>query len=294
MENNSDQAHSLLRQSSSQLSDFSINSNSTLVTSPSSPPLHRNGHRRANSVIDEDASNHEASVSQQDGHGLGISSIDEQNRVSITRKPVRSKGSSGSADLLLSPMSAYRSGEVRFDEDQEENLQSDSNLSPHQPFTPISDREPLQNSLSPMGAEFECKLKKEPTSGRGTWLAVSIMVLSIYSTTFSGIWLFIAIIKPRYGSTVSSRGNLPFPIAATLYAAIAKSIELSFVTVFVALIGQILSKRAIMQPKGVTIAEISMRSWVMQPGMCIPEQLFRDATAPTIFGSGARQVLIPG
>ena len=270
MEKHSDQGHSLLRQSSSQFSKYSLSSNSTLVTSPSSPPLHRNGHRRANSVIDEDASNHEASVSQQDGHGLGISNLNEQNRVSITRKPVRSKGSSGSADLLLSPMSAYRSGETRFDEDQEENLQSDPNL----PFTPISDREPLQKSLSPMGAEFECKLKKEPTSGRGTWLAVSVMMLSIYSTTFSGIWLFIAIIKPRYGRTVSSTGNLPFPIAATLYAAIAKSIELSFVTVFVALIGQILSKRAIMQPKGVTIAEISMRSWVMQPGRCIPEQLF--------------------
>ena len=272
MAQDSDQADSLIRQPSSHLSDYSLNSNSTLVTSPTSPPFHRQGHRRATSVIDEDTSDHAADVSRQDGHGLGISSLNGQKRVSIARKPIRSKGSSGSADLLLSPTSAHRLVEDRFDEDQEENLHGDTNLSPHQPFTSNSDREPLQKSFSPIGTEFECKSKKEVTSGRGSWLAVSIMILSLYSTIFSGIWLFIAIIKPRYGRTVSSRGNLPFPIASTLYAAIAKSIELSFVTVFVALIGQILSKRAIMQPKGITIADLSMRSWVMQPGRYILEQ----------------------
>lgn len=271
MEHSAEQADGLLRQPSSHLSDYSLNSNPTLVASPSSPPLHRPGHLRGNSVIEEDASDRAACVSQPDGHGLEISSLNEPKRGSITRKPVESKSSSvipGSADLLLSPMSAYRSGEDRFDDDQEENLRSDFSPSSHQPFTPNSDQEPLRKSFPPTEVDFECRMKKRPESGRGSWLAVSILILSIYSTIFSGIWLLIAIIRPRYGRTVS-RGGLHFTTATTLYAAFAKSIELSFVTVFVAFVGQALSKRARFQLKGVTIAEMSMRSWVMQPGTMI-------------------------
>lgn len=222
-------------------------------------------------------------------HGLGILNVDNQKRVPVHTKPAGCKESPknpGSSSLLLAPIAAEfggessRSLEDSFDEGPEESCHNISSFSSHQPFTASSDRERLYkggsstlDSFEPSGFEgdFPCRAKKEPTSGRGSWLAVSIMILSVYSTVFSGIWLFIAIIKPRYGRTVSSTGNLPFPIASTLYAAIAKSIELSFVTVFVALIGQILSKRAIMQPKGVTIADMSMRSWVMQPGRYISE-----------------------
>ena len=212
MEHSAEQADGLLRQPSSHLSDYSLNSNSTLVASPSSPPLHRPGHLRGNSVIEEDASDRAACVSQPDGHGLEISSLNEPKRGSITRKPVESKSSSvipGSADLLLSPMSAYRSGEDRFDDDQEENLRSDFSPSSHQPFTPNSDQEPLRKSFPPTEVDFECRMKKRPESGRGSWLAVSILILSIYSTIFSGIWLLIAIIRPRYGRTVS-RGGIAF------------------------------------------------------------------------------------
>ena len=268
MENDPDQADGLLRQPSSHLSDYSLNSNSTLVTSPSSPPLHRHGHRRVDSALEEDASDRGAGVSQQGSNGLGITSLNEQRPVSIPRKPVNSKSSSvnsGFADLLVSPMSTYRSGELRFHDEQEENLHSDSNLSSHQPFTANSDREPLERRLSSNDADFECRMKKRPGSGRGSWLAVSILVLAIYSTVFSGIWLIIAIMKLQYGRTVS-RGGVPFATASTLYTAFAKSIELSFVTVFVAFIGQVLSKRALLQSRGVTMAEMTMRSWIMQPG----------------------------
>lgn len=271
MEHDSDQADGLLRQPSSHLSDYSLNSNSTLVPSPSSPPLHRHGHLRANSDTEGDASAHGVGASQQDGHGLGISNVSEQKRVSIARKPVGGKTSSvnpGAADFMLSPMSAYRSGESRFEEDLEESLNSDFNLSLHRPFTSNSDREPLQKSVSPMEAEFECRMKKRPESGRGSLLAVSILILSIYSTVFSGIWLIVALMKLRYGRALS-QGGVPFTTASPLYAAFAKSIELSFVTVFITFIGQALSKRARFQPKGVTIAEMSMRSWVMQPGTMI-------------------------
>ena len=266
MEHNADQADGLLRQPSSHLSDYSLNSNSTLVTSPSSPPLHRQSHLRAKSATEEDASVHGASGAQQ--YGLGISSLNEQKRVSITRKPVEhqsSSGTPGSADLLLSPMSVYRSGEDRFDEDQEENLRSDFCSASHQPFTSNSDREPLRKSFPPTEVDFECRMKKPPENGRGSCLAVSILILSIDSTVFSGIWLTLAIMRLPYGHTVS-RVGVHITTASTLYAAFAKSIELSFVAVFVTFIGQVLSKRAIIQPKGITTADMSIRSWVIQPG----------------------------
>ena len=269
MEYTSDQSDGLLRQASSHLSECSINSNSTLVDSPSSPPLLRHGYRRANSSIEEDSWVHGADKPQHDGHGLGISYPNEHKRVPTARKPVASKGSPGSVDLLLSPMSAYRSGEDRFDDDREETLHSGSNLSLHQPFTPNSDCEPLRQSLAPARADFECRMRRPPQKDRSSWLAISILGLSIYSTVFSGAWLLIAIMRLRYGSTVSKKGGLPITTASVLCAAFAKSIELSFVTVCVAFVGQALSRRARFQPKGVTIAEMSMRSWIMQPGTMI-------------------------
>ena len=96
------------------------------------------------------------------------------------------------------------------------------------------------------------------------------MILAIYSTVFSGMWLLIAIVKPRYGQRITSNGKFPPGTASLLCAAFAKTIELSFVTVFVAFLGQVLSRRAfIKQSRGITIAEMSMRSWVMQPGTMI-------------------------
>ena len=269
MEHTSDQADGLLRQPSSHLSECSINSNSTLVDSPSSPPLLRHGYRRTNSAVEEDSLDQGADKPQHDGHGLGISYLNERERGSTARKPVASRGSPGPADSLLSPMSAYRLGEDRLDDDREEILHSGSNLSSHQPFTPNSDCEPLRKCFAPAGAGFECRMRRPPQKSRSSWLAVSILGLSIYSTAFSGAWLLIAIMEVRYGSTISTKGAMPITTASVLCAALAKSIELSFVTVFVTFIGQALSRQARFQPKGVTIAEMSMRSWVMQPGTMI-------------------------
>ena len=268
MEHNSDQADRLLRQPSSHLSDYSLNSNSTLVTSPTSPPLHRHGHSREASATEDDTCGHGAGVSQQSGHGLGISNVNEQKRVSITRKPVEGRTSSTkslSPDLLFSPISAPRQRGIRFDDEHEDNVHNDSDVPSHQPFTANSDLEPLDKRSFPTQDDIKCRMKSRPASGRGSWLAVSILVLAIYSTLFSGIWLIIAMMKLPYGHTVSRRG-VPFTTASTLYTAFAKSIELSFVTVFVAFIGQVLSKRAFLQTRGVTMAEMTMRSWVMQPG----------------------------
>ena len=118
--------------------------------------------------------------------------------------------------------------------------------------------------------EPRCKTRRHFHHPRSDWLSVSILILSVFSTLFSAIWLGVALAKPRYGRYVTNNGHLPPSTASLLTAAFAKLIELSFVTVFVSVLGQILSRRAfVKQSRGVTIAEMQMRTWVMQPGTMI-------------------------
>jgi hypothetical protein len=81
----------------------------------------------------------------------------------------------------------------------------------------------------------------------------------------------IALVAPRYGHKISSKGGtIDISTASTLFALFAKTIELSFVTVFVTFLGQVLSRRSLMKAeRGVSIAEMTMRSWVIQPGSMI-------------------------
>jgi hypothetical protein len=96
------------------------------------------------------------------------------------------------------------------------------------------------------------------------------VLIALFSTAFSGIFLGIAIRAPRWGMGVRSHGSLSPSGADILTQVFAKLIELSFVTVFVTFLGQVLSRRAFnASAKGVTIAEITMRNWVMQPGSMI-------------------------
>ncbi|KAL8825639.1 MAG: hypothetical protein Q9191_004288 [Dirinaria sp. TL-2023a] len=86
----------------------------------------------------------------------------------------------------------------------------------------------------------------------------------------SGLWSAIAVSKPGWGHYISSTGFLTPSSAPTVFALLAKSIELSFVTTFLAFLGQELSRRASSRTyKGVSIAEMSMRTWVLQPGSMV-------------------------
>ena len=106
-----------------------------------------------------------------------------------------------------------------------------------------------------------CPSTHDIHSSRQSWLSISILMLSIYSTIFSGIWLMLAIVQPRYGRTIHSGGSLTPSTASTLFALFAKTIELSFVTVFVTFLGQVLSRRSIVKAsRGVTIPELTMRT----------------------------------
>ena len=79
----------------------------------------------------------------------------------------------------------------------------------------------------------------------------------------SGIWFVVAVLQPRWGHGISSKHGL-LPSNATLVAALlAKTIEMSFVTVFISCLGQILTRRSfIRKAGGMTLAEMTMRSMV--------------------------------
>ncbi|KAG8168619.1 hypothetical protein KVR01_001368 [Diaporthe batatas] len=118
----------------------------------------------------------------------------------------------------------------------------------------------VQGSPRPAGTPADVRVS------RLSWLAVWLIILSVYSTILSGLWLGVAIAQPRWGRTISSHGSLELSTANVLTAILAKTIELSFVTVFVAFIGQVLTRRAMATNAGMTMAEMTMRTWITQPG----------------------------
>jgi hypothetical protein len=121
---------------------------------------------------------------------------------------------------------------------------------------------------------------------RINWFGITMFVLSVFSTVFSGIYFVVATVGPRYGHTIGTDARLSSSTASILTQLFAKLIELSFVTVFVAFVGQALSRRAFMaRERGVSLAELSMRSWVQQPGSMISNPQSLRFAAFTLLGA---------
>ncbi|KAI1270373.1 hypothetical protein F5Y18DRAFT_421866 [Xylariaceae sp. FL1019] len=139
--------------------------------------------------------------------------------------------------------------------------------------TPRADDNDIdQFSLRYARPPLDCHSRRDVHIKRWSWLYVTLIGLSIYSTVLSGVWLVVSIYQPQYGRGISTGiGWQLQPSTATLLATlIAKTIELSFVTVFVAVLGQVLTRRAFSRNSGgITLAEITMRNWVIQPGSLI-------------------------
>lgn len=116
-----------------------------------------------------------------------------------------------------------------------------------------------------------CPSKGHFYQGAANWFAITILILSVFSTVLSGIFLVIGLRGPRYGKAIQSRGGSFTASSANIFTqAFAKLIELSFVCTFVTFLGQVLSRRMFSrESRGVTIAELSMRTWIMQPGSLI-------------------------
>jgi hypothetical protein len=125
----------------------------------------------------------------------------------------------------------------------------------------------LYSAYGDFAARHTCESVREMRASRWNWLSVVTIILSIYSTVLSGIFVLIALYGPRY-DRISTNGKLTPTAAAIITTIVAKTIELSFVTVIIALLGQMLSRKALRTHghSGVTLAELSMRSWIVQPG----------------------------
>ncbi|GKZ36862.1 hypothetical protein AbraIFM66950_008095 [Aspergillus brasiliensis] len=102
---------------------------------------------------------------------------------------------------------------------------------------------------------------------RCSGLFITLIVLGVYSTILSGLFFVVACIKPFYGSLIGKDAGLNASSASLLSALLAKTIELSYVTVCVAFLGQLLSRRALAHgSEGVSIADMTLRTWITQPG----------------------------
>lgn len=109
---------------------------------------------------------------------------------------------------------------------------------------------------------------------------------SAWSTVFSAIWLGLATGRPHYGQLITHKSQLPPGTASLLVAAFAKSIELTFVTSFVAFLGQLLSQRAFRKNSdGITVAQMQMRTWILQPGTLITHAAAVRYAAVTFLGA---------
>jgi hypothetical protein len=106
---------------------------------------------------------------------------------------------------------------------------------------------------------------QRPLAHQRNAVSIGLFIASLISTILSGLFLIIAIVGPRYGFIISNRGSFSPSSAALLTAFLAKIIELTFVMTFLSFLGQILSRRAF-RLSGINLANLAMRSWILQPG----------------------------
>ncbi|RLM00332.1 hypothetical protein CFD26_108040 [Aspergillus turcosus] len=169
--------------------------------------------------------------------------------------------------------------------------EDDGDLATKYPYPDPAEPSPLQYQTSratllPHSPGYiKCPTHQGIVQKRLSWVPITILVLAIYSTIFSGIYLVLALVKPRYGKKIGEDGGLAPSTASLLSALFAKTIELSYVTVCVAFLGQVLSRRAITKgSRGITISDMSMRTWIMQPGSLIVHWETVRYSALTILG----------
>lgn len=252
---------------------------------------HRPGYQRVHSVsFSEDTITRDITDSMTDEaptpghHGLGIAmspgaKVSTPPNLRNPDTPIKT-GIAGQGSMASPPVTGGMSGSTQFNESfadfdtsyvASKAMNKDSRISLQSTLPPSTYARSDAGLLSVRSRydDFEPHHHCQSTQGVkhskfSNWVAVLILILAVFSSIFSGIFLGIAL----RGSSLPPSGGLSPPMAAFLTTMFAKLIELSFVTVVVAFIGQALARRAfkLEQARGVTLAEMSMRTWVMQPG----------------------------
>lgn len=231
-------------------------------------------------LSNDDKGETEVDSNRSKTHGLGLGNL-VGRPAQIKRVPVGIARSTTTEGLLspasLSPANFARvpspdnvsigdAGRKSADFYIPSHQSSSSYLGPSTPWTFGSDMGLLG---SPRKVDAACPTQSDILTSPWSWISVPLIILAVYSTAFSGIFLGIALAKPRWGDKVGTNGHLSFANASLLSAIFSKTVEISFVTVFVALLGQVLTRRAFSKANGIggiSIAEMNMRTWIMQPG----------------------------
>ncbi|KAI0965450.1 hypothetical protein F4678DRAFT_332949 [Xylaria arbuscula] len=193
--------------------------------------------------------------------------------------------------LAVSNVNAIRSASIMPQHPGAESVPMSAMYNPTPSLTTMVTEDPGDAENSTPGyakSHLECHSRQDVYIQRWSWLYATLIFLSLYSTVLSGIWLGASIFQPRYGRSISTGDGWQIsPSTAALLAALgAKTIELSFVTVFVAVLGQVLTRRAFSRlSRGVTLAEMTMRNWVIQPGSLLTHWNGVSYAATTFLGA---------
>src|ERR1035438_7626084 len=97
------------------------------------------------------------------------------------------------------------------------------------PYSETSEREMLHGNRPPNTAvdtfgEFQCPTRRDILANAWSWLTISILLLALYSAVVSGIFLGIAIARPRWGKRIGTNGHMSFSTATLLSALFSKTI----------------------------------------------------------------------
>lgn len=201
-------------------------------------------------------------------HPLGRSSP-EPEYTAVDRHESFSEGVFREVGLGISQPSPP---EETLTRDKRDSFLSSGTTQPSQPNTPGIVQTPAETpglSQTNLGHLPNCPTRDNLFQRRLSWISITILLLAFYATCGAGVYLIIAFWKPRWSHISSDSGTAP-STANLLCAFFAKTIELAYVTICVAFLGQVLSRRALTQDsRGISLADMSMRSWIMQPGSMI-------------------------
>lgn len=230
--------------------------------------------------VDQDIAEHDDFEYEQEhveAHGLGLRNIPPSSTVStVTRKPIKVSASPdpyapntpfsqattapNSSNVIVDGGKAWgstpQSSSYSLQESPYKHVPDDVQLVPH----------------NPEGSSHACPTQGELLKTGWTWFTILILVLGVFSWVFSAILFGIGIARPRWGHRIGTDGALSYDAATLLSALVSKLVELSFCTTFVATLGQILTRRAFANTRGtsgkqgISLAEMNMRLWIMQPG----------------------------
>jgi hypothetical protein len=127
---------------------------------------------------------------------------------------------------------------------------------------------PLFDTTDGFDPSKECPTRRGFHTSRFTWVNAAIIFICSVSTALAALFVTLAVKGQRYGTFIGNESDSKMTIstAILLTSAIAKTIELTFVTAFVAFLGQVISRRAFMQNSGVTLSEMTIWRWVVEPG----------------------------